>query len=53
MEFSFLQFQRNYKIKFFKNIFHSYFNEKELEGKKYEEFMKWCYTKQTKKTKKK
>ena len=49
MEVSFLQIQRNYKIRFFKKIFFSYFNEKELEDKNYEHFMKWCYTRQTKK----
>ena len=49
MEVSFLQIQRNYKIRFFKKTFYSYFNEKELEDKNYEDFMKWCYTRQTKK----
>ena len=48
MEVSFLQIQRNYKIRFFKKTFYSYFNEKELEDKNYEDFMKWCYTRQTK-----
>lgn len=48
MEVSFLQFQRNYKINYFKNIFCSYFNQIELKDKTYEQFMKWCYAKQTK-----
>ena len=49
MEVSFLQFQRNYKIKYFNKIFKDYFDIKKLEGKSYEDFMKWCYDKETKK----
>lgn len=49
MEVSFLQFQRNYKIKYFNKVYKDYFNESKLENKSYENFMKWCYTRETKK----
>ena len=49
MEVSFLQFQRNYKMFYFKKVLNNYFNEHELENKSYEEFMKWCYSRTTKK----
>lgn len=48
MEVSFLQIQRNYKIKYFNKVFKDYFNESILKNKSYESFMKWCYTKETK-----
>ena len=49
MESSFLQYQRCFKIKYFRKIYNCYYDINNLKALKYDKFMRWCNSRDTNK----
>ena len=47
MEANFLQLQRYFKMKYFRNIFNKYYDLDKLNIMSYDKFMRWCSSRTT------